>query len=359
MFFQLLYIHLFRPFLKYTQHSSPLPPNVSPRRLCTQAAGMISKLMRLYKRSHGLRQICNIAVYILHTACTIHLLNLPDKNARRDITHGVKHLEEIAEGWLCARRTLGILTVLSRKWKVELPEEAEGVLRRTGEKYGLWGVDSPRSPSAKAESMSPSLMSPAHALFPPSGQQQPGQIANYNPLAVTSAPIGNASGTAMHRPQSGEQYTSLPPASVADMQARLLQTPAAPHTPQQQTPVSRTSIDSNMTPAGQSPSALFGGVDQLLRDSQDWWMRDQSQLAMGFEQWPLQEPDWVALAGGNSAPQYTTSTTQATTNGGVNYAATNGAQSMNGSGANGGYAGYGGGFGSGIQQYPDEHSWYS
>ena len=50
--------------------------------------------MRLYKRSHGLRQICNIAVYILHTACTIHLLNLPDKNARRDITHGVKHLEE-------------------------------------------------------------------------------------------------------------------------------------------------------------------------------------------------------------------------------------------------------------------------
>jgi hypothetical protein len=51
MFFQLLFIHLFRPFLKYTQGSSPLPPNVSPRKLCTQAAQMISKLMRLYKRS--------------------------------------------------------------------------------------------------------------------------------------------------------------------------------------------------------------------------------------------------------------------------------------------------------------------
>lgn len=62
MFFQLLYIHLFRPFLKYSQQTSPLPPNVSPRRLCTQAAAMISKLMRLYRRSHGLRQICNVAV---------------------------------------------------------------------------------------------------------------------------------------------------------------------------------------------------------------------------------------------------------------------------------------------------------
>jgi hypothetical protein len=111
MFFQLLYIHLFRPFLKYNPNNSPLPAHVSPRKLCTQAAAMISKLLRLYKRSHGLRQICNICVYIAHSACTIHLLNLPEKNAKRDIIHGVKHLEEIAEGWLCARRTLGILSV--------------------------------------------------------------------------------------------------------------------------------------------------------------------------------------------------------------------------------------------------------
>lgn len=76
MFFQLLFIHLFRPFLKYTQETSPLPQTVSPRKLCSQAAQSISKLARLYKRSYGLRQICNIAVYILHAACTIHLLNL-------------------------------------------------------------------------------------------------------------------------------------------------------------------------------------------------------------------------------------------------------------------------------------------
>ncbi|CRK46547.1 hypothetical protein BN1723_020069, partial [Verticillium longisporum] len=121
MFFHLQYIHLFRPFLKYTPAASPLPSHVSPRRICTANAGAISKLMRLYKKTWNLRQICNIAVYMVHSACTIHMLNLPEKTARRDITHGVKHLEEIAEDWPCARRTLGIISVLGRKWNVELP----------------------------------------------------------------------------------------------------------------------------------------------------------------------------------------------------------------------------------------------
>jgi hypothetical protein len=76
MYFQLLFIHLFRPFLKYTQETSPLPQTVSPRKLCSQAAQSISKLARLYKRSYGLRQIPNIAVYIIHAGCAIHLLNL-------------------------------------------------------------------------------------------------------------------------------------------------------------------------------------------------------------------------------------------------------------------------------------------
>jgi hypothetical protein len=61
MFFHLQYIHLFRPFLKYSPASSPLPSHVSPRRICTANAGAISKLMRLYKKAYNLRQICNIA----------------------------------------------------------------------------------------------------------------------------------------------------------------------------------------------------------------------------------------------------------------------------------------------------------
>jgi hypothetical protein len=30
---------------------------------------------------------------------------------------------------------------------------------------------------------------------------------------------------------------------------------------------------------------MFGGVEQLIRDSQDWAYRDQAQLATGFENW--------------------------------------------------------------------------
>jgi hypothetical protein len=36
---------------------------------------------------------------------------------------------------------------------------------------------------------------------------------------------------------------------------------------------------------------MFGGVEQLLRDSQDWAYRDQAQLATGFENWHPAETD--------------------------------------------------------------------
>ncbi|KAI1431141.1 fungal-specific transcription factor domain-containing protein [Xylaria sp. CBS 124048] len=148
MFFHLQYIHLFRPFLRYTPKNSPLPLHVSPWRIYTANAGAISKLMRLYKKNYNLRQICNIAVYMLHSACTIHLLNLPERNARRDIIHGVKHLEEIAEDWRCGRRTLGIISALSRKWRVDLPDEAAQVLQRTDERWGMFNTSDIPSPES-------------------------------------------------------------------------------------------------------------------------------------------------------------------------------------------------------------------
>ncbi|KJZ78060.1 hypothetical protein HIM_02697 [Hirsutella minnesotensis 3608] len=154
MFFHLQYIHLFRPFLKYARDASPLPSHVSPRRICTANAGAISKLMRLYKKTYNLRQICNIAVYMIHSACTIHLLNLPEKSAKRDIIHGVRHLEDMAEDWLCARRTLSILSVLGRKWQCELPEDAASVLKRTDEKYGHFSTSDVPSPESSSN-MSP------------------------------------------------------------------------------------------------------------------------------------------------------------------------------------------------------------
>jgi hypothetical protein len=301
--------------------------------------------MRLYRRSHGLRQICNVAVYILHTACTIHLLNLPDKNAKRDITHGIKHLEEIAEGWLCARRTLAILSVLSQKWKVELPADASEVLARADAKYGAWGVESPKTPSQKAESMSPH-MSP----IPPIAQTAP----------IFFNPILDASSSGVIPPRRPLSQTTLQPQTAADFQQpprnrmynRLHQTPSS-------APVSRASIDSNVSPPGGSPSALFGGVDQLLRDSSDWWLKDQSQLAVGFEQWPMAEGEWMAVANSTVAI-------------GDNVGVVNG-NGVNGvsgvvNGVNGIEVGIGNevyngvnaasGFGAGIGEY-NENEWYS
>lgn len=191
MFYHLQYIHLFRPFLKYTKEASPLE-KVQPRRICTTNANSISKLMRLYKKLYNLRQICNIAVYMLHSACTIHMLNLPEKTARRDITHGVKQLEEMAEDWPCARRTLGIISVLARKWNVELPEEAAILLKRTDEKYGMFSTSEVPSPNRTAPSLTPSSPAPPYSpqaslLLSTSAaavlEQQP-----YSPMTLYSHP---------------------------------------------------------------------------------------------------------------------------------------------------------------------------
>lgn len=139
MFYQLLLIHLYRPFLKYTRSTTPIPQHASPRKLCTLAASAISKLLRLYEHSFGFDQICDIAVYITHFACMIHLLNLPEKSAQTDLVHGLRHLEKMAQSWLSARRTLRILDISANKWQVKLPNEAVAVLERTRTRPGSWG----------------------------------------------------------------------------------------------------------------------------------------------------------------------------------------------------------------------------
>jgi hypothetical protein len=304
MFFQLLYIHLFRPFLKYNPNNSPLPAHVSPRKLCTQAAAMISKLLRLYKRSHGLRQICNIGVYIAHSACTIHLLNLPEKNAKRDIIHGVKHLEEIAEGWLCARRTLGILSVLAKRWNVEMPEEAAAVLSRTDTKFGPWNeISTPRATRRQSLPLKDQVPSPADQASP---SLQPYSMNMTNATTPqffnrgaphTSSSVSNDSSA---RPSSTH---SIPPSDANAL--AYMRTQHHTGTPQNSsaatfnapTPAStqgRRSVDGGQTTAGNSPSQLFGGVDQLLREGQDWIYRDQTQLANDFENWNPQGIDDIA-----------------------------------------------------------------
>lgn len=374
MFFQLLYIHLFRPFLKYTQATSPLPSHVSPRKLCTQAAGMISKLMRLYKRSHGLRQIVNFAIYVVHSACTIHLLNLPDKIARRDIIHGVKHLEEMAEGWLVARRTLVVMSTQARKWRIDLPEEAAAVLARTDAKFGL--SPSPfASPSPKLTFQSTeSSLSSRTSVVPPQISQQPQMPINWQRTAQTStnsvdmlemnetnsadalqamansfsasaslshqftpqshtpqfttpqyalSPVSQDFSPRTNRPENikttsidystkqqqslrGARQIPLYPQQQRRQQQHDLQivdSPAHQQSTQQQARTiaqpSRRKPSITATTLQQQQAALrgnkvasiatsdmFGGVEALLREGQEWWMKDQSHdLASGFENW--------------------------------------------------------------------------
>lgn len=239
MFYHLQYIHLFRPFLKYSPATSPLPPHVSPRRICTANAGFISKLMRLYKKLYNVRQICNIAVYMLHSACTIHLLNLPEKTAKRDIIHGVRHVEEIAEDWPCARRTLSILSVLARKWNCELPEEAAAVLQRTDEKYGHLGTAEVPSPNQVGYTPSPPAFAPS-----PAQPRDNTFLAMPTTTVTQESVVPWAAMSGMGQPAMMPRYYQPPPPPF---------TPARPH--------------------------------QYTLDGKDWFLKDSVNLQQNFESW--------------------------------------------------------------------------
>ncbi len=281
MFFQLLFIHLFRPFLKYKQATSPLPAHVSPRKFCMHAAATISKLLRLYKRTHGLRQICNIAVYIAHSACTIHLLNLPEKNAIRDIIHGLKHLEEIAESWLCARRTLSILHIVARRWQIELPEEAAKILVRTDAKFGPLRSHDQQSP--KSEAYSPPPQAQAEILQQNASNTNATFAMPTNGF-FTGAGMMNATSTAEVPQPNG--VSAMPVQQTLDYSRKPRQ--QAFVLPQVQQELWNQDRASRGSAAQTSPSVLFGGVPALIEDSHDWWYKDQQTF---FASWTGMEQE--------------------------------------------------------------------
>lgn len=306
MFNQLLLIHLYRPFLKYTRSNTPLPSHVSPRKICTQAASAISKLMRMYKRTYGLKQICNIVVYIAHTACTIHLLNLPEKNAQRDIIHGLRNLEEMAEGWLCARRTLRILDISANKWHVELPPEATTIFERTHVKWGSWGSwDQVTSPSTSDDShmtqgnFQSSVTSPSRYSTSPSNTQAPlatsAETITSNPPINMVAPSISPPATLPTTMQAMPAARGIPSALAQPPEPTYLrpiyQIPnlasAGPSNgPQTQPGWYDASIPpiapQNPTPRSNSTVSGFETTQHLVEESQDWWSRN----TLGVEHWP-------------------------------------------------------------------------
>ena len=303
MFFHILYIHLFRPFLKYNEKTSPLPAHVSPRKICTFAATMISKMLRLYRRSHGLRQICNIVVYIVHSACAIHLLNLPEKNAQRDIVQGVMYLEEIAESWLCARRTLVILSVLATRWKVQIPAEAATVLARTSVKFGSY---TRKYNSDLRSSVSP--LSISTNSNPTTNSHTPNTMENDTPHVKTEPthPAVNGSGNSNH------SLDSIPPAG-----SQILMEPVMPFIPES-APQGPSAIQAQLGQMSQPiPTDLLSAASSniatnysgnsapsVVWNGQEWWLRDQSHFASGFGNWDTldtpQDSQWLHNLASNS-----------------------------------------------------------
>ncbi|KAH9897307.1 fungal-specific transcription factor domain-containing protein [Xylariomycetidae sp. FL2044] len=304
IFWHLQYIHLFRPFLKYAPSSSPLPAHVSPRRICTANAGAISKLMRLYKKMYNLRQICNIAVYMLHSACTIHLLNLPEKTAKRDIIHGVRHLEEIAEDWLCGRRTLSIISVLARKWNVELPEEASQVLERTDEKWGTFNTSDVPSPKSHiTTSPSPSAMGTGSPL----GKSEQHSPINRNVAVTTSGVSSSLAGSNMPAGILGgiDQSTHLQTniqiprnmmnnsSVLADSIHLNLDDLTSPNWQQTSTnqaiptyPQPYTSFPNNIRSSQTSQTTTRNVTpSSYALDGQDWYLKDSVNWQSGFDAW--------------------------------------------------------------------------
>lgn len=297
---------------------------------------MISKLLRIYKRTYGVRQICNIAVYIAHSACTIHLLNLPEKNAVREIVQGVKYLEEIAESWLCARRTLAILDTVAQRWKITLPDEAVKILQRTKFKFRQYWegevVDSPKTPGTlpinTGDKYSHNSSAPPRNTYANTQQQQKPKQQGLPPLQpITSTTQPTAEWDISPRshqkglltpdfpsPQQQQQPNQNQNANHYHHQQQqqheqpryLLPLPAQSQTQQfwpsqqyaQQAP-SATPSPRPIPSSQPSPSALFGGVDAPAEESTHWWLNDQANF---FDNW-YAAGGGDALAGGLSPAQ--------------------------------------------------------
>ncbi|KAH8889868.1 hypothetical protein GQ53DRAFT_782984 [Thozetella sp. PMI_491] len=321
MFYHLQYIHLFRPFLRYAPASSPLPSHVSPRRICTANAGAISKLMRLYKKTYNLRQICNIAVYMAHSAVTIHMLNLPERTAKRDVIHGVKQLEEIAEDWIGSRRTLSIISVLARKWNVELPEEASAVLRRTDEKYGTFSTsDVPSPPNKTTAAVTPSP--PPAPNSPPTkkeqftplsqfGQASPPEIppdvppTNIPPdiLSALSIPTEVPLSHQEQMSQTMQRAGSIPMSDTFSWTLPAAVTRPMPGYGQQPF----AGFTSTSTPVTSAPSSTQPGNTRQVSpnsgyaiDGQEWYLKDGVNWQQAFGAWGMGTPN----VGGAASPDF-------------------------------------------------------
>lgn len=111
------------------------------------------------------------------------------------------------------------------------------------------------------------------------------------------------------RPQSSGPLYNAPSTDADPLRGQ--QYPQAISTPTQQQMHNRHRPSRSMQarPVGNSPARMFGGVEQLLRDSSDWAYRDQAQLATGFGNWNTLDPvdtsnNWINGANGDGSAAF-------------------------------------------------------
>lgn len=187
----------------------------------------------------------------------------------RDIVHGVRQLEEIGESWLCARKALAILSMVSRKWKTGLPTEVTNVFLQNDAKFSLYRHD---QESVKLENPSPQptpsapQVSVANCVSHPADSSKNEYFNSDHPAVISSmtgepAVAGGVMSFAPPMADPGRHPTHEQYVISQDRQNQwnLEQVSQMPQS-QRQT----------------SPSTLFGGIESLVAESQGWWFRDPS-----------------------------------------------------------------------------------
>ncbi len=177
MYYHTVVLHLFRPFLKVDLTNSRL----SPREICTSCAEYTASLLSTYRQTYGLRRVTVLMAHITLSSSIIHLLNLPNPSASRNLSLSISSLRELSTAHAFATRCVHIITSLATQWNISLPVEIS--LRNTGAGKSLrvesaFDLPQPQS-SPRAESY-PSQVSD-HAQ--PQDQANVRNIATETPMA--------------------------------------------------------------------------------------------------------------------------------------------------------------------------------
>ncbi len=119
MYYHTVVLHLFRPFLKVDLTNSRL----SPREICTSCAEYTASLLSTYRQTYGLRRVTVLMAHITLSSSIIHLLNLPNPSASRNLSVSISSLRELSTAHAFATRCVHIITSLATQWNISLPVE--------------------------------------------------------------------------------------------------------------------------------------------------------------------------------------------------------------------------------------------